>query len=282
MHSFVTRKDAAVSESSGHFEAPPIATADLAFVSVFLAITLVQFGSAIVRISRISPGHRPPALAVIITLTFLALAYVLGIALIITSWSADDFGQPTVPYLVLLHINLPMTLFWDWVDAAVFAAVALTLHDRYLTPAQKSMVEQTSAGGVPLLPFTVVSSVIFILIWVFRSASVGVWGSALTSAYNATITRAEMIRQFDISNDLFYVYLAVSAIAIIFLLAFAIVVWMRNRSDKVWLAIPFTFYLLSELRGSDNQTNSHGHRAHSHSACCCTYHCHHPSDEDRQ
>ena len=111
----------------------------------------------------------------------------------------------------------------------MFVAVFIVLRDRYLTPVGKPMAEElTSRTGPPLLPFNIVSSIIFLL-FVFAIANVGVWGSAVLGQYDNSLSQSQAHDKVVISNDLYYMFLA-----------FAIVIKRRNSLDKVRTAANLT------------------------------------------
>jgi hypothetical protein len=116
-----------------------------------------------------------------------------------------------------------------WVDALMFAAVFIVLRDRYLTPVGKPMAEELTSRTGPPLPFNIVSSIIFLFMFVFAIANVGVWGSAVLGQYDNSLSQSQAHDKVVISNDLYYMFLA-----------FAIVIKRRNSLDKVRTAANLT------------------------------------------
>jgi hypothetical protein len=165
---------------------------------------------------------------IISTLSILGVAYALAITFTATTWALDDTGYPSVGYKSNVNIGIAAALFWGWVDVLMFVAVAVVLRDRYLASAGKTAGEQT-----PPFYFVAVMSVVSLLLFVSITAHVGVWGSALLGLYDRTLSSTQATDKINISNGLFYAFLGVSLISTFFLLAFAVVVRRRNRSDKV-------------------------------------------------
>jgi hypothetical protein len=211
--------------SASTFVSPsPLITADLAFAALFLAISLFQLA---VATSRRASGHRIPAIAIKFALAFLALSYLLVLALDISSWMVDIFtGLSVVPFATLLNLETAAILFWDWSDAMVFAAVALVLRDRHLS---SDRGEQTPALILPLA----IGSFIFALMWIFTSAYVGESVNATINVFNGIIGPDQATQQINISHDIFYTYIAIYCLATLFLLVYGVVVNTNSRGDKV-------------------------------------------------
>jgi len=187
-----------------HFKSPPLAIAVVASDAVFFIVTAFQLSITInpKRTTRLPSGHRPSITAIISTLIFLLVAYALAVTLTATTWTLHDSGEPSVYFKQNININIAATLFWTWIDALMFVAVFIVLRDRYLTPMGKPMAEElTSRTGPPLLPFNIVSSIIFLL-FVFAIANVGVWGSAVLGQYDNSLSQSQAHDKVVISNDL--------------------------------------------------------------------------------
>jgi hypothetical protein len=225
-----------------HFDPPPRVIAELVVAAILFIITTIQL--AITNFpkytSRMPSGHRFSRSAITTTLAFWAAAYGLDITRIATVSTTHDFGDSIVSLKNIDNMNIASALFTRWADILLYVAVAVVLRDRYLASTRKTIPEYSSKGGPPLLPFIVGSSIIFLFMFVFGTANIGLWGSTLIAvdkrpaSLDEVRARIKQVRpKVNIARHLYYVFIAMSAIAVVFLCVFAVVVKRRNRSDKI-------------------------------------------------
>lgn len=220
-------------ENGPGFDAPPLETANLAFYTVLLFATLIQVVCAISYFFRGRPFHLLPGISVIIAFLFLAISYALGIAITVAAWTFDQDSVQIIDGLAYLHIDVAASLFFSWVDPAIFTAVALVLRDRYHTYTKYPVMPSPPDRSFLDPPFTLFTYFSMSILIVTSSASAGIFAAAYTALYKDTATDEQFNNQIGLSNRFDYAFVAFSILTTIFLAVFAFVVKRHAKTDKV-------------------------------------------------
>ena len=214
------------------FNAPPLENANLAFYTILLLATIIQVVCAVSYVLRGHSPHLLPGIVAVVAFLFLGVSYALGIAITVAAWTFNEASEQITRGQAYLDIDIPASLFFELVDPAMFAVVALVLRDRYCTYTRRAIL-RAADRPLSLFPFTLVACVLIILILITSSASTGIFGAAYTALYDDSISDNQFDTQIRISNHFDHAFVTFSILSTIFLIIFAIVVKKRAESDKV-------------------------------------------------
>lgn len=209
-----------------------IKVANIVIYALFLFVTTVQLG-----FSSVSSPHAQSQWPSHFRLgdhhssRNFAVSFALGLADVIktsiASVEVSDVGRS------LVNIYIVEPFFFAWSDPAVFVAVALVLRDRYRTCSTN--LGQKNKHTTPLLPFTITSCILAVLMFALATSYAAVLGSTKLSEFSLSDREdfTNLFHLIDASNSIFYAYIALYICGSIFLVAFAIVVERAVRVDKV-------------------------------------------------
>lgn len=228
----VTAQDTDYNYGPG-FNAPPLENANLAFYTILLLVTLIQVIGAISYLFRGRSPHLLPGISAVVAFSFLSISYALGIAIIVTAWTFNKDSEQIVRGQAYLNIDIPASLFFEWVDPAMFTVVALVLRDRYCAYSKHPAPSSAGNHSLPLLLFTCCAWALITILFLVSSASTGIFAATYTASYNNAISSDQFDADIKLSNRFDHSFVAFSVITTIVLSLFAIAVNRQAKTDKV-------------------------------------------------
>ncbi|KAF8505082.1 hypothetical protein BU17DRAFT_71530 [Hysterangium stoloniferum] len=195
---------------SNHYEGPPLVTGNIAVIGVFLFGGLILlFLSIIALLRRKTPWVLATATA--ITLVLSLISYSFSIASFINQFSTRIID------IKWLRMSVTEVVFADMSDILLLVTVMLFLRERWLSQPEPYSKKKSTAL------VTISFAGLAVLLLAFAVASI-----ALYAEYTAILIHPVSITELDDSankyTNVYYVYVAIYAVATLFIAVFSIMV----------------------------------------------------------
>ncbi|KAF8505081.1 hypothetical protein BU17DRAFT_71529 [Hysterangium stoloniferum] len=210
-----------------HYHAPPLVNASLAFSVIFIVAALIQLGFITFSVVRTKPFRLiAPVIATAAALIVSIVGYALNVTSIVVLYTDNRFGFARITALGWIRLQVATTLFEEWPEFLLLAAVVFFLRHRYLAYSDR-YVAARRAHTIPILAllglftiFLVFFPIIFNVLWVKLETTLFFSFRALRHAENVYL-------------DVYYVYVGSYILASIFVCILCFIVKKTTSPDPI-------------------------------------------------